>query len=324
LPLETAQFYAAQMVSILEYLHSHNVSHRDLKPENLMLDEKMHLKLIDFATAKIKDKQFNRSTMKFDDVVNGENSTTSGSLSFKKKNTFVGTAEYLSPEVLNDEEVGHETDLWALGCVVYQMFTGVSPFKDKTEYLVFKKILDQKVNFPNNIPITAVSLIKDLLNPDPKKRLGGGIKGSSNDYAHLKSHEFFKGIDFNNLQAMSLPMKNYLKLSPNFQDCCLKEGGCKDEELKVIKEGVLKKKSPWFHYNTRKLVLYNKPKLEYIDFYKNMVKGVICLSRDCNSVLIDNNNFELRTPNRTFYFKTEKNEAIEWNMFINNAINRLT
>jgi 3-phosphoinositide dependent protein kinase-1 len=65
-----------------------------------------------------------------------------------KKNTFVGTAEYVSPEILVDKEVGHECDLWALGCIIYQMFTGVAPFKDKTEYLIFKKILALEIDYP--------------------------------------------------------------------------------------------------------------------------------------------------------------------------------
>ena len=98
-------------------------------------------------------------------------------MALKKKNTFVGTSEYISPEVLNDAEVGPETDLWALGCIIYQMFIGYSPFKEKTEYLVFKKILEQNINYPPNLPVEAASLIMSLLVADPTKRLGAGPQG---------------------------------------------------------------------------------------------------------------------------------------------------
>ncbi len=53
LKLESARFVAAEMVSILEYMHSKGVAHRDLKPANFLLDENFHLKLVDFGTAKI-------------------------------------------------------------------------------------------------------------------------------------------------------------------------------------------------------------------------------------------------------------------------------
>jgi 3-phosphoinositide dependent protein kinase-1 len=95
----------------------------------------------------------------------------------KKRNTFVGTAEYVSPEVLGDGEVGPEADLWALGCIIYQMYIGQTPFKDKTEYLVFRKIQDGSLTFPKEIPNEAANLIKSLLMRDPLKRLGSGCEG---------------------------------------------------------------------------------------------------------------------------------------------------
>ena len=114
--------------------------------------------------------------MKFEDKISS--SSISPRYYFnKKRNTFVGTAEYVSPEVLNDVEAGHETDLWALGCIIYQMFTGTSPFKDKTEYLVFRKILDRKITFPESFPEVAQDLVKSLLMIDPLQRIGSGPEG---------------------------------------------------------------------------------------------------------------------------------------------------
>ena len=109
---------------------------------------------------------------------------------------------------------------------------------------------------------------------------------------------------------MDLPKKHTLKLNVHFNEnqVRMKNNVCHTAddhkfELKVLKEGIVKKKSPCFHYNTRKLTLYNTPKIEYTDPIKNIIKGVICLCKECKSILVDSNLFELITPNRTFIFK---------------------
>lgn len=54
----------------------------------------------------------------------------------------------MSPEVLNDGLLGSECDLWALGCIIYRFMVGKTPFKDKTEYLIFENIRKNKLSFP--------------------------------------------------------------------------------------------------------------------------------------------------------------------------------
>jgi serine/threonine protein kinase len=228
--------------------------------------------------------EFDKITMKFKQLNSEEVSRR-----LKKRNTFVGTAEYVAPEVLNDSEVGPETDLWALGCIIYHMYTGYSPFKDKTEYLVFRKILEGKMNMPKELPLEAANLIKSLLILDPLKRLGSGRQGIlllttgfGNDFDALKVHPFFKGLNYDGLSEMALPHQNSLKIKVFFKENQVKQGKKEETqgngistnkgELKILKEGIVKKKSPWFHYNTRKLILYNTPKLEYLDTSKNLLK----------------------------------------------------
>ena len=109
-------------------MKTRRIAHRDIKPENIMLDESWHLKLGDFGTAKVIGKE---------------------SKCEKKGTTFVGTAEYVSPEVLLDKESGFPSDLWALGCIIYQFFAGKSPFNAKTEFLTFNLILKGEVIYPS-------------------------------------------------------------------------------------------------------------------------------------------------------------------------------
>ena len=67
----------------------------------------------------------------------------------QKGTTFVGTAEYVSPEVLLDKESSPASDLWALGCILYQFFVGQPPFKCKTEYLIFEAIIKGEFTCPS-------------------------------------------------------------------------------------------------------------------------------------------------------------------------------
>ncbi len=132
LPLLLAKFYAAEIVSMLEYMHSQGIIHRDLKPENILLDFAYHLKLADFGTAKLL-------------CTTDESDPVAEAL---KKSKFVGTAEYVSPEVLVDKDATPASDLWALGCIIYQFFAGHPPFRGKTEYLIFDSILKGAITYP--------------------------------------------------------------------------------------------------------------------------------------------------------------------------------
>ncbi len=77
--------------------------------------------------------------------------------------TFVGTAEYVSPEVLNNESASRSSDLWALGCVIFQMLAGRPPFKGDTDYIIFQKILGLEFEWPRDFPPLARDLVEKLL-----------------------------------------------------------------------------------------------------------------------------------------------------------------
>ena len=169
--LASARFYSAEIVAALQYLHQRNVIHRDLKPENLLFAQNMHLKLTDFGTSK----------------------ELEGGDTLARSNSFVGTAEYVCPELLNVKETSGASDLWALGVIVFQLLTGRMAFHGATQYLTFQNVLHRRFSFPQQpFDPHAKDLIEQLLQLDPAARLGAGPGG----YDRLKAHPFFEGIDW--------------------------------------------------------------------------------------------------------------------------------
>ncbi|KAK7279521.1 hypothetical protein RJT34_24574 [Clitoria ternatea] len=184
---DEARFYAAEVVDALEYIHSLGVIHRDIKPENLLLTGEGHIKIADFGSVKpMQDSQI---------------TVLPNAASDDKACTFVGTAAYVPPEVLNSSPATFGNDLWALGCTLYQMLSGTSPFKDASEWLIFQRIIAREIRFPDYFSEEARDLIDRLLDLDPSRRPGAGADG----YAALKRHPFFKGVDWNNLRAQIPP-----------------------------------------------------------------------------------------------------------------------
>ncbi|KAF9166775.1 pkb-activating kinase-like protein [Mortierella sp. AD011] len=185
------RFYAAQILTAVEYVHNQGVIHRDLKPENILLDNRMYIKLTDFGTAKMLEPS--------------EDGTESD-----RANSFVGTAEYVSPELLTEKAACKSSDLWALGCIIYQLLAGRPPFKGSNEYQTFQKIVKLEYSFPAGFPKTAMDLVSRLLVHDPNERLG-----ANNTIDKLKQHPFFDGVDWDNLWTQPAPkLMPYLPPTP--------------------------------------------------------------------------------------------------------------
>jgi serine/threonine protein kinase len=221
-----AQFYLAEILSAIIYMKKQGVYHRDLKPENIGLDGDMHLKLFDFATSVKTNKYFDIKTMRFvtineDDIpyITQQNNNTKLEDNIIKvdrynilllNHLFVGTPEYVSPEVLeyNYPLIGPGVDIWAFGIMIYLFFTGSTPFKAKTEKEILENIKNVKYSLDdteNKIPDEAKDLISKILVKDPRERLGYNSK----DYSEIANHPFFKGINFENLEFEDVPISEY-------------------------------------------------------------------------------------------------------------------
>ena len=182
---ECSRFYGAQILDSVEYMHSRGIIHRDLKPENVLLDDQMHVKITDFGTAKILDIPHEGQNAQF-----GQVSVTNDPLDGSETDravSFVGTAEYVSPELLTNKNACKASDLWAFGCIIYQLLAGRPPFKAGNEYQTFQKIVNLDYSFPEGFPNSARDLVEKLLVLDPADRLP--ISG-------IKRHRFFEGMQW--------------------------------------------------------------------------------------------------------------------------------
>ena len=173
----SATYYGAQLVDVLERIHRAGVVHRDLKPENILLGEDMRIRVTDFGSARVLGRQADGT-------------------STEKAHSFVGTADYVSPELLNDECVGIPADWWAMGCILFKMLTGVAPFRAANEYQTFQKILHRSFTFPEPVPSEAREVIDALLCLDPGRRATA---------KEVRASPMFRNVDFASLWTLPPP-----------------------------------------------------------------------------------------------------------------------
>ncbi|KAK1818163.1 cytochrome c oxidase subunit 1 [Friedmanniomyces endolithicus] len=180
----TSQFYAAEIVLILEFLHEREgVAYRDLKPENILIDAEGHLKLVDFGFAK--------------------------KIESRETYTLCGTPEYLAPEVIRNTGHGTAVDWWAFGILIYEFLVGQPPFWDQNPMKIYEQIVEGKVRYPSAMSQDARDIIAGLCEVDVAKRLGN-VKGGAST---VKSQPWFKSIDWDALyhRKMQGPIVPHLK-----------------------------------------------------------------------------------------------------------------
>lgn len=148
------------------------------------MDFRNHAKITDFGTAKI--------------LTPGSTFLESNDGTFqKKKGSFVGTAEYCSPEILNDKNASFASDIWALGCVLFHFVVGRPPFKGANEYQTFQKIIKLDFIIPPEVTEASTQLISRILVNDATER--PNIK-------EIKLMPFFLDLEWNSLNLQDAPL----------------------------------------------------------------------------------------------------------------------
>jgi serum/glucocorticoid-regulated kinase 2 len=126
-----------------------------------------------------------------------------------------GTLEYLSPEVVEGKGHGKPVDWWAIGCLIFEMLTGMPVFYADNREKMFQKIRNAEIKFPCTFSSDIKDLLSHLLEKNPDLRWGEGAKGAS----MIKEHSWFKTLDWESVynKTMKAPyvplLKNDLDLS---------------------------------------------------------------------------------------------------------------
>jgi serine/threonine protein kinase len=157
LNLQEALTIALQIAEAVAAAHEHDVIHRDLKPGNIKITEEGKVKVLDFGLAK---------------VVGGE--ATDQQTTITQPGRVIGTPAYMSPEQARGKPTDKRSDIWAFGCVLYEMLAGKIPFKGETISDTLANILQTEPRWealPENIPINIRSLLRHCLKKDPRRRL---------------------------------------------------------------------------------------------------------------------------------------------------------
>ena len=166
--LDEALPIARQIAEALEAAHDHGVIHRDLKPANIKLRPDGTVKVLDFGLAKLQGS-----------VEEGHgsdsNSLTVMSPAATGMGMILGTAAYMAPEQARGKPVDKRADLWAFGCVLYEMLTGRMPFQAPDVASTIAKVLESNVDLdrlPVNTPASIRRLLRRCLVKDRRDRLG--------------------------------------------------------------------------------------------------------------------------------------------------------
>jgi Tol biopolymer transport system component len=164
IPVDEALPIAAQIAEALEAAHEQGIVHRDLKPANIKVRPDGTVKVLDFGLAKAMDTADSKSTLH----------ATMTSPAMTAMGVILGTASYMAPEQAKGKPVDKRADIWAFGCVLYEMLSGQPPFTGETITDVIAAAVTKEPDWqalPPATPSWLRRLLVRCLQKDPKKRL---------------------------------------------------------------------------------------------------------------------------------------------------------
>src|SRR5262245_13172383 len=169
IPVDETINIARQVVEALEYAHDRGIVHRDLKPANIRVTPEGEVKVLDYGLAK---------AMAGDPTSSGAYSTPTMLPTVTSAGTaagvILGTAAYMSPEQARGRPVDRRADIWAFGCVLWEMLTGSRPFDGETVTDVLAAVLTREpapAFMPPGTPHAVRRLLKRCMDKDPRARL---------------------------------------------------------------------------------------------------------------------------------------------------------
>ncbi|XP_043688364.1 serine/threonine-protein kinase RHS3-like [Telopea speciosissima] len=230
---QAARFYASEILLALEYLHMLGIVYRDLKPENVLVREEGHIMLSDFDLSlrcsvnpmlvksssghvsnsailndefavhgciqpssffpRILPKKNRKSKSDFGLFAGGSLPELMAEPTNARSMSFVGTHEYLAPEIIRGEGHGSAVDWWTFGIFLYELLHGTTPFKGSGNRATLFNVVDQPLMFPDvpAVSLAAQDLIRGLLVKDPQRRIAY-TRGAT----EIKQHPFFEGVNW--------------------------------------------------------------------------------------------------------------------------------